>query len=330
MRNDLQVITVKPPVLQQRLPDVTLSEWAEQYIEARDNSPFYERDIRQVVRKFVAFNREERLDWLTDQMVNRWAKAMKEKGLNAKTVKNRLTTVCAVWRDAFMAEMCETEPRRVVKIKVPRSMPVAWSSDEMRQLLAATDTIPLWFKRTGIRKSLFWRAFVLVAYDSGLRLNDIESLKRTQIEPSGKVHLIMRKTNAPHVFRLRRATVRAIEALEPWDVPAREDVIFWWPAGRTEFFRQFRQLLKRAGLSTTYGLTRRIRRSSATAAEAEQPGSASRHLGHADEGLAKRFYLDPTKLPERVVTPPSLLLPGIEGPQTPPEIDPFETVEVIA
>lgn len=288
---------------------VTLTAWCEHYILSRDLCPLYQRDIRRVVQWFTAFNGDDRLDRLTDDALNKWARQMQADKLNPKSVKNRLTVVCAVWRDAFMANECDTEPRRVVKVKIPRSQPVAWSADELRQLLTVAEGVPLFFKRTGIKKSSFWRAFTLTAYDSGLRLNDLERLTRQQIEPDGRIRLIQHKTGMPHTVHLRPETIAAIDALEPWNAPGRDGVIFWWPAGRTEFFRQFRKLVRQAGLTTSHGVTRRIRRTSATMAESVQPGIASAHLGHSPSSgdLAGRFYLDRSKLPERVTTPPSLL-----------------------
>jgi len=311
-------------------PEVTLTEWAERYILARDLSDFYVRDVRRVIGWFVAWNIEQRLDHLTDDHLNQWAKQLKREGKNPKTIKMRLSTVKSVWRDAFMAGECQTEPRRVVKIKCPRSMPVAWTHEELRRLLDAAATVPLWFKRTGIRKAAFWRAFILVAYDSALRLNDLESLRREQIQTGGRIIITQHKTGTLHSVRLRPETLAAIKQLEPWDAPGRGDVIFWWGAGRSEFFRQFRRLLLSAGLTSSYGLTRRLRRSSATAAEAVQPGIASLHLGHSPESgnLAHRHYLDPRLLPERVTTPPPLV-EAFQKPVAMIGFDPTETTEIV-
>lgn len=288
----------------------TLSGEVGVYLLARSVSSLYARDVRQVVAKFEAFVGDGHLSFLRDEHVNAWAAQLRNEQKHPKTIRNRIATVCAVWRDAFERGICDTCPRRVVKVKVPRTIPVAWSLQELAGLLKAADATPYWFERTGIKRSSFWRAFILVEHDTALRLEDVRQLRRTDISRDGSIRVCQSKTGYGHLARLRPETVAAVSALRPWSTPEREDYVFWWPSRHEEFWRQFRSLVVRAGLDNRYGLTRRLRRSSASHLEASHPGAASAHLGHMDPRLAERYYLDPAITQPARPLPPQIGLTG--------------------
>lgn len=307
-------IAQEPTAAGQRAVDsvFSLADYVDQYVLENDVTSQYITWLRRSVVDLETFAvRRLMLTDLTDNLVNAWLTHLNTNTkLNPKTIKNRRACVLALWRHAFMAERVDTEPRRVKKIKVASTIPMAWSADDMLRLLAATELLPGWLDFNGIKQSDFWRAFVLVAYDSGLRLGDILSLKLSDIRDGGKICLVQHKTLRGHVVQIRPQTAEACKALFPPNDPKRKDIIFWWPINDRQFFKRLRSLIDLAGLSADHGMTRRLRRTSASMAESVTPGTAWQLLGHTTPELANKHYIDPVVAGRKPVMPPPINKPN--------------------
>lgn len=268
-------------------------------------SPEYESVLRRAVEHLnLHAGRPLYLHDLSDDTLNAWAAAMRAAGLKPKTIKNKLSCLLALWRHAWQTQRLASRPERVVKIRVPDGQPVAWSVDEFTRLVAAAEDVPGYFRATGLRRADFWAAFAWVVFDTGLRLGDVLELRRVQFSAAGQAGVVQHKTGRLHAVQVRPATLSRIDRLGPFDGDGRDGLVFWWPVNSRGFYQQLGRVVAAAGLNNDHGLTRRLRRTSATAFERVAPGQAWVHLGHSAPGLDRRSYVDRSKLPAARPLPP--------------------------
>ena len=261
-----------------------LSDFVTAYALRSDLSPGYIQQLRVTVNKFAAWlGRPARLKDLADDTVNRWLGSI---ALSRQTIATQRRNLLVLWRAAFQDELVDELPRRVRRIQVPRTLPLAWELSQLDALLTAAGKLRGVFRRSRVRKAAWWRAFVLAGWDTGLRLGDLLHLRFDAIGSDGTLCVLQRKTNSPLLCKLRPETVAAVLATSP---PARE-LVFGGVLGRDQIFKQFRALCATAGFS---GTTKGLRKSSATWVESLQPGAGKTHLGHLSDGVAAKHYLDP-------------------------------------
>ena len=247
-----------------------------------------------VVARWSRFlGRESCVDDFTDAAVNAWLATLLDEGLlSRQTVRGYRRCLLMLWRFGFAEGHTDVAPRKVRAIKVPTTIPVAWSAAEVDQLVTAAS------KLTGC----FQRSMILVVWDSGLRLGDVLRLKRSDFDGEGRGTLLQGKTGWPVYFRLRPATLATIAKTFGDGIPER-DRIFGDALCRRGVFVGMKRLATAAGLC---GGTKKIRKSGASAVERQQPGAAQRYLGHRTPGLAARFYLDPRIVGSDPPRPPEL------------------------
>jgi len=215
------------------------------------------------------------------------------------TTKRRRSALLTLWRWAYdEAGMTHIPPRRVRKIKVPYEFPEAWTEQDFLRLMEAAE------RTTGTLKDgtpirLFWRAWLAVAYDTGLRPCDLLTIRRDAIPDNGVVILVQEKTGFPLVASVRPETLAAIATLnvEP-DVP-----LFGALRSKHGVYFRWGQLLQTAGLS---GTPKKVRKTSASLLERDNPGAAMAHLGHRTPGLAAKHYIDPRIVQRKKPLPPAI------------------------
>jgi len=168
--------------------------------------------------------------------------------------------------------------RPLRRIKRPSPCPVAWSHREINHLLIACESLPGGIK---VAHSLLMRAWILVAYSTGLRLSDLLSIRHDRIR--GRRLLIQQqKTGSAHVCYLDDLAVSAVRSL-----PRRGARIFGDLICRDKVLRQMRRVTSLAGMT---GSTKFLRRSGATYALIDNL-DPSGHLGHLSSGM-KTYYID--------------------------------------
>lgn len=232
--------------------------------------------------------------------VNAWLFAELSRGLGPTTVHFERRALLTLWRDAFEEGWCDTGPARIRKIKVPQRVPNAWTLDQIRQLLASIDSLKGRLKRQPqISRCLFWRAYVLTGYYTGLRLGDLLKLRFDQIADDGTLVVVQNKTGTAVRCCLEYEALSAIEGIMR---PARKRV-FGDVMSQQCLQEYFAALVKRAGLR---GSTKWLRSSGASWCEANTPGSAMGFLGHRTHGIAYRHYVNPSISQVNIPRPPKL------------------------
>jgi len=144
------------------------------------------------------------------------------------------------------------------------------------------------------RYSVLLPAWILTAYSTGLRTGDLLSMRYDQIR-GHRLLLSQAKTAEPHVCWLDDSAIRAINAL-----PRLGPKVFGSLTNKDRILHAMRRLVKQSEIP---GTTRWLRRSGATYCEAEGKDS-TRHLGHKDPSMKKR-YIDRLLLEELRETGPT-------------------------
>lgn len=252
----------------------TLGSFLSQYQLERDLSAGHMTMLRSTIHLFGCWlGHVATLDDCRDDTINRWLVWLSDAQRKKTTLKGHRSRLLALWRAAFEYELTDFQPRRVRKIVVPKTLPEAWSLEQLKALLIAADGFDGVFLKSRIERRAFWRGFVLVAYDTGLRLGDLLALRFDQVGADGSAIVTTNKTGAAVLCRFHPETMAAIELLRK---PGRP-FIFGGAIGRHAIFGRFRELVARAGLT---GTTRKLRRTSGTWVERIAPGYGHRHLGN--------------------------------------------------
>jgi site-specific recombinase XerD len=175
------------------------------------------------------------------------------------------------------------------RIVVPERVPEAWLTDEMRRLVAAAGE-----ERglvDGVDAAGYWRALLLVTYDSAERISAVLSLRFADVH-DGLVHFRAegRKGHRRDITRsIKPETQEAIAAISS---PPR-DIVFPWERAVSTLYHHLERILKRAGLPIDRrSKFHRIRRTSASYYEAAG-GDAQVLLDHSSPVLKRRSYIDP-------------------------------------
>lgn len=269
------------------------------YLAERDVSAEYPRDLRYTISYLDRWaGHPVDLAELCDDLVNRWLLHLAA-SMRPRSVRHHRTNLLSVWRGAAEAGVIDAWPRRVRRIKVPRTLVEAWHIEQMRRLLEQTDALKGKTRRHKIAKRAFYRAYTLVGWNTGLRPYDLWLLEFREIGTNGVLIHVMHKTGEVIMRQLRPETMAAIEAI----AHVERTRLFGDSLSVEAIRRQFTAMVKTAGLK---GSPKKLRKSAATAVEAQQHGAASKFLGHLTLDLAMKHYVDRSHLPHCPILPPPL------------------------
>lgn len=276
-----------------------LFEFVSAYLLERETCRKYAKSIRETVAHFESWlHHPATLADLTDDRVSRYL-IDRGDGRSRWTIRGERARLLALWRAAWMADLVPLPPRRVRKVTIPRSAPRAWTLEEMRQLLSAANSVPGKFTRNSVPlvRAAYWRAVILVGYDTGLRLGDLERLRFDDVSRDGSIVVTQGKTGKVISRYLSDDALQSVRAISQ----PRRSLIFGGVLGRREYYRHFARLTDAAGLR---GTTRWIRRTTGTLIDVET-GRGHEALGNG-RGVFDRHYRDPRAAGGKRLLPPSL------------------------
>jgi integrase len=225
---------------------------------------------------------------LEPRAVNAWIAALVET-VSRETAHSYRRFILVLWRAAYDVGAGPEYPRRVRRIKRPQRIVEGYDTEQIAKLLTTADALHGNFPSNGIERRLWWVAFLLVAWNTGLRLGDLLAIQRSGIHPaqdgSARLSIVMQKTGRTIERILAPSTMAAIERLMI-SGPTREIVFPLWIA-RRDYYREFKALARSAGLP---GTTKWIRSGSSSEVERMCPGAGRTHLGHRSIGLFEAAY----------------------------------------
>lgn len=249
-----------------------------------------------VIRSFEKFlGRPGIVGDLTPQNINDWLDWLSTKITTKVTQRGKLLTIRAA---AIDAEILEPSKHKIARLRAVKEPTQCWtwqdSESDLNTLLAHIDKLE-GVTLDGVKRCLFWRAFVLVALDIGLRLGDLIRIGYKHLGPDGTVSLIQNKTSNHHAPQL---SGRSLDALAASGLLARDKFFSSYAPG--QIGGRFSKIVKDAGLK---GSAKWCRRTGSTIVEHDSPGQAWRYLGHTKPGLDRTNYIDWSKLRSRAPRP---------------------------
>lgn len=248
---------------------------ARQYLDQRAVSPLYRLNLLRAAGRITA---------LTADQIN----ALLRKRLETRstvTVRSERTMILTLWRWAWEADIVESPPKGVMKIKPRKAATQAWTIAQLQGAIEATGRYSGLKTRTGAPCDLLMRAWLLLAYESGARFGDVWAFRLDQLD-GDILRWTQHKTGDALAKVLSPACLAAVKEMAALSPDGR---ILGWACGSRMAQRRMRQHLDACGLK---GTSKWLRRSGATHIEMEHPGKASLHLGHRTPTLAAQAYID--------------------------------------
>jgi integrase len=274
-------------------------------------------DFESAIRCFYRFaERAVMLTDLSDDLVAAYMQHMIDLPRSRATVNKHRRILLACWRFARRRKLVTAHPD-VDPLRNLGRIPTAWSADEMASIIRAAaqhpGTIPT--DAGTIPAGQFWEALLRTAYDTGVRVTALLSIRRDAVDlDTGFVRIDAesQKHRRDGLYKLSPETLTAIRSV--WKPP--RDLLFPWPYDRWGrqwpcLNNEYRRILARAGLPNgNKDLFHRIRRTVATLITAARGIEvACRHLGHSSIQVTQG-YVDPSKLPNVYATD---VLPRLNG-----------------
>jgi integrase len=217
---------------------------------------------------------------LEDGIVSQWLCGLEADHCQRTVAGHRGNLLC-LWRIAADQGVVDP-PYRVRRVPRPPPHPVAWTLEELRQLLETCSRQSGTF-RDGRARSLYLTTLIRVAYETGLRRSDLWRIEKSQIRPDGTLVLRQHKTAWPHAPRVRLETLTGLAELTG-DRPLR------CPFGSTgAWYRYWQRLVAEAKIRP--GCLQQLRRTGASHLAIDHPEAVQRYLGHRSESM-QRHYVD--------------------------------------
>ena len=204
----------------------------------------------------------------------------------AATAQKDRAHLHAIWEFMARHKAVDTWPT-MRQVRVPERVPEAWLTEEFARLLATASGESTVID--GIPGGLFWRALLLLAYDSGERVAALTLVRWADVR-GGYVlfRAETRKGKRRDILReIGPETQAAIEAIR-----GDRDLVFPWPYCHTYLWTRLSIILRRANLPAgRRDKFHKIRRTTASYYEAAGH-SAQRLLDHSSPSTTRK-YLDP-------------------------------------
>lgn len=224
-----------------------------------------------------------------DELVIARFLASRKSTYSAATVAKDRAQIRALWEFAARRGFCTTFPT-IALIKIPERVPEAWQTEDVNRILESCRLEQA--RYAGIPADLWWRACVLVCYQSAERITSVMSLRwRDCVGCSLLFRAEGRKGKTRDI--LREVTVECADAMLAIRCDRGPDkLVFPWDRGHSYLWKRMGIILERAGLpATRRDKFHKLRRTCASFFAAAG-GDAQRLLDHADPATTRK-YVDP-------------------------------------
>jgi integrase len=283
--------------------DRGLIAYTERYLLAHSVSYKYANNLRARVAAFCKWcGADVEVDSLSCELVNDWLAELETDGMTAYTLDGYRRALLSIWNAAYLERANDNAPSRLRRVKKPRLIIEAYTHTELRQLLDTAAKLRTLHVDDN-KAADFWQAAIHAGYSCGARLGDVLTLEWRHVTPDGVLTFLQSKTQYANTVRLSAEAMKFARRL------GESKYVLPWPYQVNWFCLSFQRLKKAAGIKR--GSFKWIRRSAGSYAEAEQPGSGGRLLGHRDERMFRRHYEDSSITAAKPIEPPPLLFrPG--------------------
>lgn len=211
-----------------------------------------------------------------------------KKKLSPATVNKTIRHVMPILRFADDEGDIAKAPK-VCRLKERLSVPLALTLDEFAKVLQAAALEPL--SRGGIPGPLWWRALLLVCWETGLRMTALLSIRsRDVLFDSGGLYCqaFEQKDREAQWFPLSETTLAAVKSI----YNKGNKLLFPKREKNAQIARNFRRILDRSGIYAPTGTGmcfHRIRKSTASYTK-QAGGDPQRKLGHSAQSVTQRYF----------------------------------------
>lgn len=259
----------------------------------RINSPITKKQYRHAPNDFAAFlGRIPIIDDLRKPVLTGFLRWLKDvRGLAAKTCNERTGRLRALWQWLAEEQMLDRIPPRNLRLPEPETVPVAWSTEELRAIFYAAGNLA--GQVSGVPAGKWWQALLLWLWNTGARYGETMALEWEMIR--GEMAVIpgaKRKGGLKTAYyRLWPDTLERMHALR-----GESSRVFAWDRSECSYYLEWNRLLKSAGLPTGRKRKTQSMRVSHATWLAASGGDATRSLMHSSGTTTAKHYLDRAKL----------------------------------
>lgn len=268
---------------------MSLLQTVDRYVLMRDMRPGSMVQMRTIVKVFLAWHGAPDLpiEEFTGELISRFLAFKQVQGRASHYRRSLRNALKAIHRYSRNYDRCDI----IRPVKLEPLEPDSWSIEEVTKLIEACDYLPHneWAQ---------WRTFLQVAYYSGLNACDIRRLEKSNIDARGYIPFTRSKTRKRVFVAIPEELAEEILSFAPDAGPI-------WPLLTSEeaFRMRFQRLVKLAGISP--GSFKRLRKTSGTLVELENPGFGHRHLGN-EAKIFEQHYEDRRVTQSSPTMPPVL------------------------
>lgn len=233
--------------------------------------------------------REPTLDDFDDLGVARYLEWRSANGKSPYTVEKERCQICSLWRFAADRNLVKSRPC-VPPAPLPEKIPQAWTLAELNTLLSGCDGLP--GRVCKIPAGQYFRALILVAWESGERIGALLSAKKSNLMPGVLLLLAedRKGSKQPKMHQLSAETYAAAKAVADL---SETDCVFPFEHSQAMLYDWLGKVKRRAGMPLVKRAAFHQVRRSAASHLASVGGDPVEFLGHSSPKLAKRYYLDP-------------------------------------
>jgi integrase len=222
--------------------------------------------------------------------------------VSRKTISRNVGDVLTLLRFAVRKLGIDMPIPYVEPITLPKVIPIAWTVQEVGDMLARCGALSGWMRNLPVKKSLWWTALVLFLYDSGARIHAALSLDVRDFDPDMKTATLRgehAKTGIEQVVDLSAETVEAM-LLVTEELRRKSLKVFPYPWAGRKLWVDFHDILTSAGVRDgRYVGFHRLRKTHATQQVISMGWEHARvALGHSTESMTRR-YVDMRQIPRQ-------------------------------
>ncbi|MCE9604615.1 MAG: tyrosine-type recombinase/integrase [Planctomycetia bacterium] len=227
----------------------TLADFFEQcYLRDRSIQQSTAKGYRIHIRRFDRWlERPSTIADLTQEPVNAFLRFVCD-DKSPDTARGAKATLLTLWRHAIDFEPAILDPRGILKLERQRALQRAtrcWGREQIQRLLQEAERETGKFRGKRLRRADFWRAYILTAYDTGLRSGTLFQLRAEDIAADGPL-IVRNQRGKTYSVTISEVTRKAILATNPSTRPFVFRVL-----ERRHFYKIFKQLIEAAGLTGT-------------------------------------------------------------------------------
>lgn len=249
------------------------------------------RNTAAMLARFL--RRESLVSDLNPGTINGFLRSI-EQGRSPSTMASRRGHVLAlISAAADHGLIAPIAPRLIRRYRKNAPSPESWTPDEVDRLLAAARTIK--GEHKGVKRALWWEAYIRTAYETGLRPVDLHRLTLQHFDAYGVVGLSQNKTSVAIVRRVSTDTIEVLSQIG-------RDPLFGGWLGKDQRTFWFALIVRAAGLSGTFY---KLRATCGTLVEQTHPGKGHVALGNG-RAVFERHYWARSIQRDAIPMPPAL------------------------